>query len=252
MDLHLKGKRVIVTGGTRGIGAAIVDLFLEEGAVVATCARNPAEVDALNARAASSGLSLTAAVCDVADAQAQATWIQTNVEAMGGLDIFVPNVSGGAHPGEEGWQSAFNVDLMATVRGCEQVLPVIAQTGRGAIVVIASISGLEGFGGPSGYGAIKTGLISYASQLADVAAAHNVRVNAVSPGPIHVDDGFWGQVKASQPETYDAVCARHPSGRMGTTQEVANAAVFLASEAASWIAGSNLIIDGAMTKRVQF
>lgn len=252
MDLGLKSKKAIVTGGTRGIGAAIVDVLLEEGAVVSTCARNEGEVTALNERAAADGLSLHASVCDVADPAAQAEWMTSRIAAMGGLDVFIPNVSGGAQPGEEGWKSAFEVDMMATVRGSEQALPVIAQGGGGSIVIIASISGLEGFSGPSGYGAIKAGLISYASQLAEVAAAHNVRVNAVSPGPIHVDDGFWGKVKQDQPEMYDAVCARHPSGRMGTTMEVANAAVFLASPAASWIAGTNLIVDGSITRRVQF
>ena len=252
MDLGLKGKKAIVTGGTRGIGAAIVDVLLEEGVAVSTCARNAEEVDALNQRAAAEGLALSAEVCDVADASAQSDWITRRVTSMGGLDVFIPNVSGGAHAGEEGWKSAFDVDMMATVRGCEQVLPIIAQAGGGSIVVIASISGLEGFSGPSGYGAIKAGLISYASQLAEVAAAHNVRVNTVSPGPIHVDDGFWGNVKSQQPEMYEAVCARHPAGRMGQTKEVANAAVFLASPAASWVAGTNLIVDGAVTRRVQF
>lgn len=252
MDLGLKGKKAIVTGGTRGIGAAIVDVLLEEGAMVSTCARNADEVNALNARASSGDLPLHASVCDVADAAAQSEWMAGRMAAMGGLDVFIPNVSGGAHPGEEGWKSAFEVDLMASVRGSEQALPVIAQGGGGSIVIIASISGLEGFSGPSGYGAIKAGLISYASQLAEVAAAHNVRVNAVSPGPIHVDDGFWGKIKQEQAEMYDAVCARHPSGRMGTTREVANAAVFLASPAASWVAGTNLVVDGSVTRRVQF
>lgn len=252
MDLGLKGKKAIVTGGTRGIGAAIVDVLLEEGVDVSTCARNAAEVEALNTRAATSGQSLHASVCDVSNAAAQSDWITGRVAAMGGLDIFIPNVSGGAQAGEDGWKSAFEIDMMATVRGSEQALPIIAQAGGGAIVIIASISGLEGFSGPSGYGAIKAGLISYSSQLAEVAAAHNVRVNAVSPGPIHVDDGFWGKVKQEQPEMYDAVCARHPSGRMGTTKEVANAAVFLASPAASWVAGTNLVVDGSVTRRVQF
>ena len=252
MDLGLQGKRAIVTGGTRGIGAAIVETFLAEGASVATCARNEVEVQALQAKADHGNLALSVSQCDVADQVAYSDWLNKSVQALGGLDVFVPNVSGGAQAGEEGWKSAFEVDLMATVRGCEQLLPALAQNGNGSIVVISSISGLESFGGPGGYGTMKAGLISYASQLADMAGAHGVRVNCVSPGPIHVDDGFWGKVKAEQPETYAAVSARHPSGRMGTTQEVANAVAFLAGDAASWVSGANLVVDGAMTKRVQF
>lgn len=251
MDLGLTGKRALVTGGTRGIGAAVVETLLSEGAVVSTCARNAEEVAVMNARAEKSNLAVTARVCDVGDPDAYIAWLNESVRALGGVDLFVANVSGGAQPGEEGWISAFNVDLMATVRGCEHLLPHLAQS-RGSIVIVSSISGLEGFGGPSAYGTIKAGLISYSGQLADAAGAHGVRVNAVSPGPIHVDDGFWGKVQADQPETYSAVCARHPTGRMGTTQEVANTIVFLGSDAASWVSGANLIVDGAMTKRVQF
>lgn len=251
MDLGLSGKKALVTGGTRGIGAAVVDTLLAEGAAVATCARNESEVSALNEKAQQSGQSLTASVCDVGDPAGYSDWLTNSGQALGGADVFVANVSGGAHAGEEGWKSAFEVDLMATVRGCEQMLPLLAQ-GGGSIVIISSISGLEAFGGPGAYGTIKAGLIAYASQLADVAGAHGVRVNTVSPGPIHVDDGFWGKVQVEQPDMYKDVCARHPSGRMGTAQEVANAVVFLAGDAASWISGTNVIVDGSLTKRVQF
>ncbi len=251
MDLGLKGKRALITGGTRGIGASVVETLLAEGASVATCARNASEVEALNTRASNEGLAVTASVCDVANPEEYTKWLDESVRALGGADIFVPNVSGGSHQGEEGWKSAFNVDLMATVRGCEHLVPALAD-GGGAIVIISSISGLEAFGGPSPYGTIKAGLIAYGSQLADAGGAHGVRINTVSPGPIHVDDGYWGKVKADQPDMYNAVCARHPSGRMGTTQEVANTVAFLASDAASWITGGNIVVDGGMTKRVQF
>lgn len=252
MDLKLAGKKALVTGGTRGIGRAIVQLLVAEGAKVATCARNAAEVSALQDMAAGNGQAITASVCDVGDKDAYEAWIGDNIALLGGADIFIANVSGGAVAGEEGWRRSFDVDLMATVRGCEAVLPTMAEHGGGAIVIISSISGIEAFGGPGAYGTIKAGLVSYSGQLAEAAAAHGVRVNCVSPGPIHVDDGFWGDMKTNQPEAYEAVCNRHASGRMGTTEEVANAAVFLASGAASWITGTNMIVDGGMTKRVQF
>ncbi len=252
MDLGLKGKRAIVTGGTRGIGAAIVELLLSEGVSVATCARTMDQVRSVEESASARGLSLSASICDVGDKDVYESWLNQTVASLGGVDIFVANVSGGSEAGEAGWQKAFEVDMMATVRGCETLLPVMAHGGGGSMVIISSIAGLEAFGGPGPYGTVKAGLISYGSQLADISGAHGVRVNCVSPGPIHVDDGFWGNVKANQPEMYEAVCARHPSGRMGTTSEVANAVVFLVSNAASWITGTNVIIDGGMTKRVQF
>ncbi len=252
MDMGLAGKRALVTGGTRGIGAAIVELLLAEGAHVATCARNAADVSATQEMAAKNNLNLSASVCDVGDKAAYEAWMSDGVAALGGVDIFVANVSVGAGSGEEGWQQAFDVDLMATVRGCEGLLGSMAQDGGGSIVIISSIAAVEPFGGPGPYGTIKAGLIAYGSQLAELAGAHGIRVNTVSPGPIHVDDGFWGKVKTAEPQTYDAVCARHPSGRMGTTDEVANCVAFLASDAASWVTGSNLIVDGGMTKRVQF
>lgn len=252
MDLGLAGKRVLVTGGTRGIGAAIVDCFLAEGAKVAFCARDAAQMEARLSDLQAQGHDVIGAAVDVSDVEAYASWISESVEVLGGADIFVPNVSGGAQAGEEGWKSAFNVDLMATVRGCEAMLPHLAASGTGAIVVIASIAGLEDFGAPSAYNTVKAGLVAYASQLGAVAAPHGIRVNTVSPGPIHVEDGFWGSVKRAQPETYKATEARHPQGRLGTVQEVARCVAFLASPAASWVTRTNMIVDGGFTKRVQF
>lgn len=252
MDLGLSGKRVLVTGGTRGIGAAIVDRFLGEGARVAFCARDGAQVEAREKALQSAGHDVRGQAVDVADAVAYKSWIEESAAALGGIDIFIPNVSGGALPGEEGWRQAFEIDLMATVRGCEAALPHLAASGAGAIVVIASIAGLEDFGSPGGYNTIKAGLVTYASQLGAAAAPHGIRVNTVSPGPIHVEDGFWGDVARAQPDAYKATAARHPLGRLGTPEEVANCVAFLASPAASWVTRSNLVIDGGFTRRVQF
>ena len=252
MDLNLSGRRAIVTGGSRGIGAAIVDQLLAEGCSVATCARNQAGIKAVQARHGDHAHSLHAGICDVADSEAYARWLDDAVKALGGVDIFIPNVSAVAVSGADTWQQSFNVDMMATVRGCEQLLPALAQSDAASIVIIASISGLESSGAASAYGVMKAGLVSYASQLGDAVGSHGVRVNAVSPGPIYVDDGFWGQVSRDQPDMFAAVAGRHAAGRLGTPDEVANAVVFLASSAASWITRSNLVVDGGFSRRIQY
>lgn len=253
MDLGLKGKSVIVTGGTRGIGGAIVDLFVAEGAKVAFCARSGDEVQAKVDALTKQGATVFGAVVDVADKQSYVNWIDQAVKALGGsLDVFVPNVSGGVKPGLEGWQSAFEVDLMASVTGCEQAMQYLSKSDCGAITVITTISGLEQMGGPSAYGALKAGLVSYAGMLSEAANAVGVRVNCVSPGPIYVDDGHWGNAMRQAPEMVAQVEARHGANRLGTPEEIANAVVFLSSSKAGWITGTNLIADGGFTKRIQF
>lgn len=251
MDLGLKGLKAIVTGGTRGIGGAIVDLLVAEGCDVAFCARDEKQVKAKSDKLASDEVNVFGSVCDVSDHAALSEWISKSVKKLGGVDIFIPNVSGGAQAGEAGWKSAYDVDLMATVRGCEQALDLMSN--GGSIVVISSIAGLEAMGSPGPYNTIKAGLISYASQLGEVAATKGVRVNSVSPGPIHVEDGFWGGVEKSSPDMYKAVAGRQPLGaRLGTPEEVARSVAFLASPAASWVTRTNHVVDGGFTRRVQF
>lgn len=251
MDLGLKGKKAIVTGGTRGIGGAIVSLLVEEGCDVAFCARDENQVREKADSLSSQGAAIYGSVCDVGDAKALKHWMNESTKSLGGLDIFIPNVSGGSHAGEEGWLSAYNLDLMATVRGCETALEMMNE--GGSIVVIASIAGLESFGAPGAYNTIKAGLITYAAQLGEVAATKNIRVNSVSPGPIHVGDGVWGAIQKTAPEMYTSIAARHPlGGRLGTPEEVAKSVAFLASPAASWVTRTNHIVDGGFTRRVQF
>jgi NAD(P)-dependent dehydrogenase (short-subunit alcohol dehydrogenase family) len=251
LDLKLGGKRAIVTGGTRGIGRAIVETLLAEGAEVAFCARNADEVSATTEALSAGGKRVTGGVVDVADTAALQSWIAEATAKLGGLDVFVANVSAGGGMGPEMWQKNFDVDVMGTVRGCEAAMPALTEA-RGAIVIISTTAAVETFVAPQAYNALKAALVTYAKQLCEAVAPQGVRVNTVSPGPITFKGGAWETIKTHMPEFHASVLAQAPSGRFGRPEEVANAVVFLASPVASHISGVNLVVDGGFTKRVQF
>jgi 3-oxoacyl-[acyl-carrier protein] reductase len=253
MDLKLKGLRAAVTGGTKGIGRAIVDTFAAEGAHVALCARHGDEVSkAVDALSAGGQKSFGRAV-DVANAGDLATWVNDAAGALGGLDIVVANVSALAIANDEaGWQRGFEVDLMHTVRFVNAAMPHLEKSQAAAIVVISSVSGREIDFAAGPYGAFKAALIHYTHGLACQLAGKGIRANSVSPGNTYFPGGVWEQIEQGNPALFQQALALNPTGRMGTAQEMANAVAFLASPAASFVTGTNLVVDGALTKGVQF
>ena len=253
MDLRLQGKKAIVTGGTRGIGRAIASLLAAEGCDVAICARHKEAVDQAAAALARNGVKATGGAVDVADLPALRRWIGEASEALGGLDIFVANVSALAQGmDEDSWRKGFEIDVMGTVFGIEAALPFLEKSSAGSIVVVGSTAMAEIYGPTRSYAAVKATLIPYVKGLARNLAAKNVRANVVSPGNVYFKGGVWNVVEERNPEMFASMLAKNPMGRMGTPEEVANAVVFLASPRASFITGTNLIIDGALTQRVQF
>ena len=253
MDLGLKGKRAIVTGGTRGIGNAIARLLAAEGCDVAICARHEGPVHETVAALARAGVKATGAAVDVADLPALRRWVGEAAAAMGGVDIFIANVSALAQGmDEEAWRRGFEIDVMATVFGIEAALPFIERSDAGSIVVVGSTAMAEVYGPTRSYAAVKAAIIPYVKGIARNLAAKGIRANIVSPGNVYFKGGVWNIVEERNPEMFQSMLARNPTGRMGTPEEVANAVVFLASPRASFITGTNLIIDGALTQRVQF
>lgn len=254
MDLGLKGKRAAVTGGTRGIGRAIAEQLAAEGCAVAVCARGEAAIvptlEALTARGAPA---VSGAAVDVRDRERLTAWADESAAALGGLDILVANVSGFGVAGDDAaWRDAFEVDMLATVHSVAAARPHLEKSDAGAIVAISSIAALEFFGGARPYNALKAALIVYVSNLSNELAPAGVRANSVSPGTIYFEGGVWDDRKRNAPAVYEAALARNPMGRMGGPDEVAGAAVFLASPAASFVTGTNLVVDGGLTQRVQF
>lgn len=253
MELGLSGKRFAVTGGTRGIGRAVVEGLLAEGAVVAYCARTPEAVAEAQAQLTADGATAVGSAVDVADAAAVAQWVSSTADAFGGLDGVVANVSALAIPeSAENWRTSFEVDLMGTVSLVDAALPHLLAGGAGSIVAISSVSGREIDFASGPYGTFKAAIIHYIQGLAYSHAGQGVRANTVSPGNTYFPGGVWPSIEQDDPELSAAALALNPTGRMATPQEVANAVVFLSSSAASFITGTNLLVDGALTRGVQF
>src|ERR1700733_1879530 len=253
MDLGLKGKKALVTGGTRGIGRAIVEQLAEEGCDVALCARSAGPVAEAVAALERKGVKAAGGAVDVSDIATLKNWVGEAAAALGGIDIFVANVSALAQGmDEESWRRGFEIDVLATVFGCEAALPYLEKSDAGAIVAVGSTAMAEIYGPTRSYAAVKAAIIPYIKGLARNLAAKNIRANLVSPGNVYFKGGVWNIVEERNPEMFKATLARNPTGRTGTPQEAAGAVGFLASPRASFITGTNLLIDGALTQRVQF
>ena len=251
MDLQLTGKRVLVTGGTRGIGRAIVGAFLDEGAVVGFCARDSSEVTATNEDLSSRG-DVTGSVVDVGDGDALTAWVQEAAEAFGGLDVVVANVSALAIPDtEENWQASLNIDLMHTVRLVRAALPHLERSDAASIIAISSVSGRESDFASGPYGTAKTAIVGYVHGLAFQLAGKHIRANTVSPGNTYFEGGVWQSIEAGDPTLFQSAVTLNPTGHMGSPEEIAVPVVFLASPLASRVSGTNLVVDGALTRGVQ-
>jgi 3-oxoacyl-[acyl-carrier protein] reductase len=253
MDLGLTGKRALVTGGTRGIGRAIADLLADEGADISICARNAGEVKAAVAAFAARGVRASGRALDVADGPALARWVADAGAEFGGLDIVVANVSALAIAQDEAaWKAEFETDLMGTVRAVNAAMPFLEKSVAPAVVVISSVSGREVDFAAGPYGVFKAALIHYAKGLSYQLASKGIRVNTVSPGNTYFPGGVWEKIEQGNPDFFKQALALNPTGRMGRPEERARAVVFLASPAASFITGTNLVADGALTRGVQF
>lgn len=253
MDFELQGKRAIVTGASRGIGLAVAQRFADEGGAVAICARDAEHLDAMAKALEGRGAAqVFSRAVDVRDLEALRGFARDAIAALGGLDVLVSNPTGGGGPDEAGWRLTFEVDVLAAVAAVEETRAALASSGGGSIVFLSTIAALETFSGPVPYGPLKASLIVYAKELARALAPEGIRVNTVAPGPVFVEGGAWDRIKQRRPDRYEEVLAMSPRGSFGTPEEIANVVAFLASSASSFVSGTNIVADGAFSKRVDF
>lgn len=252
MDLQLKGQKALITGATKGIGRAIADTLADEGCNVAICARNEGDVAAAVEALQAKGVTAFGQSVDVGDGDALKAWVDASAEALGGIDCLVSNVSGGNAQGEEGWRANFEHDVLGAVRLVEACMPHLENSDNASIAMISSTAALEKFISAGAYNAMKAAVIQYAGALAQDVGAKGIRVNAISPGPIMIEGGSWDFIKQNMTPFYEATLADIPVGRMGTAQEVAAQIALLASPLGSFTTATNIVIDGGITKRIQF
>ncbi|HVP27584.1 MAG TPA: SDR family oxidoreductase [Myxococcota bacterium] len=249
MDLGLAGRGAIVTGGSKGIGRSTALAFAREGAAVAICARGAEALERTAGELRALGGKVHAATCDVADKASLAAFLDGARNALGAVHVLVNNTSGfGLADDEAGWQKGFEVDVLATVRATWKVVPWLAEAGGGAIVNVSSIAGLKA-GMSTPYGAVKAAMINHAANAASKLASKGIRVNAVAPGAVEFPGGSWDAIRQMNPKMYEGVKSRNPWKRLGTPEEIANVIVFLCSDAASWITGQTIVLDGGDSLR---
>ena len=252
MSLGLKGRRALVTDGAKGIGRAIACCFAQEGTVVAICARNDAEVTQAVSALRTMGEVAFGQALDVSDGPALRGFVASAAPALGGLDMIVSYASAlGVSGNEAAWRAEFETDLLGAVRLVEAAMPHLERSDAASITFISSVSGREIDFAAGPYGAMKAALVHYAQGLAFQLAGKGIRANTVSPGNTYFPGGVWERIETGNPALFAQAMALNPTGRMGRPEEMTRPTVFLASPAASFITGTNLVVDGALTRGVQ-
>jgi 3-oxoacyl-[acyl-carrier protein] reductase len=248
MDLGLKGKYAVITGGSKGIGRSIALTLAGEGVNVAICARGEEALEKAKKELLKKGVKVIALTCDVGNTQQLDAFLDQVKDQFGTVDILVNNVSA-LSLGDDysNWETSINVDLLGSVRGTRKVIPWMLEAGSGNILFISSGSGLEA-GSPPAYAAVKAAIISYSKTIAIQLAPKNIRVNTLAPGSVEFPGGLWEFTKTENPPFYKKILDMIPSGRLGTPDEVGKVATFMVSPCASWVVGTCLAVDGGQHK----
>ncbi|WP_340569816.1 SDR family NAD(P)-dependent oxidoreductase [Stenotrophomonas sp. G106K1] len=243
--IDFTGRRVLIAGGSKGIGRELALAFVGAGAQVSVCARGQAGLDALQADAQAQGTQLHTFVADLGDLGRIDAWLQAAADTLGGIDVLVNNATGyGMADDEDSWAASLQIDLMAAVRASRLALPWLRASSDACILNLSSIAAQQPRPGGAPYAAAKAALSHYTTSQALALAPDRIRVNAIAPGSIEFADGLWDRRRVEDPALYHGTLAKIPFGRFGQPREIADAALFLCSPLARWITGHVLNVDG--------
>ncbi|KAI9928673.1 hypothetical protein ASPWEDRAFT_36443 [Aspergillus wentii DTO 134E9] len=257
LDTGLQGAHVLITGGTRGMGQAMVRQFLREGANVSYCARTVTNTEyddvhqslpeGNNARAFGTAF-------DVASKEAIVNWVNASAERHGRIDVLIANASPMHMEGEtEHWESSFAIDVMGFVEFVRAAEPYLIKSPQASVIVQSSFMGREFYRSPpAAYGPCKAAQLQHVQELSHYLGPKGVRVNAISPGPVLCEGGPWEKYSKLMPEWVEEQRLKIPLKRLGGPQEISNVAVFLASPLSSFVTGTNILADGGIHVGTQF
>lgn len=250
MDLQLQGKNVLITGGSKGIGKAIAEAFISEGANVSIVARG---IEFLEKAKEELGGNVSIFKADILNEGEREELIKAFIKEKGTIDILINNAGGsnGANAMETSmdlFYEAMELNYFSAVHLSKMAAEHMKVSGSGSIINITSVFGRES-GGKVTYNNAKAALISFTKSFADEMIPFGIRVNSIAPGSILHESGNWKKRLDADPVGIrEFVKKEIPAGRFGTVEEIANVTAFLASEKASWIVGASINVDGGQSR----